>query len=220
MEIDPFDLADPVDVLAKVPKSFSTDIKAEKWSVRRDALQELLNVVKVPKIVPADFAELVRTLVSIINKDKFVLNAGLAADCIAALASGLRKDFSYGSVVFTPMLEKFKEKKANVVSSLQAALDAVAPTMPFDKMAEESLAAANNKNPSVKEETLKFLARFLASVPAAKLTKPILKSICPGLIEHLADSAAGVRDAATAVLGVIVKVCKGRRDLYQHTLTH
>lgn len=50
----------------------------------------------------------------------------LAAKCIGQLATGLRKKFTqYSSMILTPLLEKFKEKKTNVVTALREAVDAV-----------------------------------------------------------------------------------------------
>ena len=50
----------------------------------------------------------------------------LAAKCIGLLATGLRKKFTqYSSMITAPLLEKFKEKKANVVAALREAVDAV-----------------------------------------------------------------------------------------------
>ena len=50
----------------------------------------------------------------------------LAGNVITGLANGLRKKFSsYASVCVSGIFEKFKEKKANVVSSLREAVDAV-----------------------------------------------------------------------------------------------
>ena len=37
--VDAYELADAVNGLSKVPKSFASDLEASKWSVRRDALQ-------------------------------------------------------------------------------------------------------------------------------------------------------------------------------------
>ena len=62
----------------------------------------------------------------IISKDANVMVVALAAKCLGLLATGLRKKFSqYSSMIIAPILEKFKEKKANVVSALREAIDAV-----------------------------------------------------------------------------------------------
>lgn len=50
----------------------------------------------------------------------------LAAKCIGLLATGLRKKFmQYSPMITSPILEKFKEKKANAVAALREAIDAV-----------------------------------------------------------------------------------------------
>ena len=50
----------------------------------------------------------------------------LAAKCVGLLATGLRKKFSqYAALIALPILEKFKEKKTNVVAALREAIDAV-----------------------------------------------------------------------------------------------
>ena len=64
--------------------------------------------------------------IQIITKDANVIVVALAAKCIGQLATGLRKKFTqYSSMIITPLLEKFKEKKTNVVTALRETVDAV-----------------------------------------------------------------------------------------------
>ena len=64
--------------------------------------------------------------IQIITKDANVMVVALAAKCIGQLATGLRKKFAqYSTMIITPLLEKFKEKKTNVVTALREAVDAV-----------------------------------------------------------------------------------------------
>jgi cytoskeleton-associated protein 5 len=61
-----------------------------------------------------------------ITKDSNVVVVALAGKCVAGLATGLRTKFApYASSVVSAILEKFKEKKQNVVTSLREAIDAV-----------------------------------------------------------------------------------------------
>jgi cytoskeleton-associated protein 5 len=53
-----------------------------------------LKLFESPKIAPGDFGDMVRILKKVVNNDSNVMNVALAAKCIAALASGLRKAFS------------------------------------------------------------------------------------------------------------------------------
>lgn len=65
-------------------------------------------------------------LLQIISKDANVIVVALAAKCVGLLATGLRKKFSqYAALITLPVLEKFKEKKTNVVAALREAIDAV-----------------------------------------------------------------------------------------------
>lgn len=51
---------------------------------------------------------------------------GIAAKCMAMLANGLKKRFeTYASACIPGLLEKFKEKKQNVVLPLRDAVDAI-----------------------------------------------------------------------------------------------
>ena len=48
--MDPYDFAEPVDVLSALGKSFWDGLAAEKWSERRDALQQLKVLVGCPQM--------------------------------------------------------------------------------------------------------------------------------------------------------------------------
>lgn len=63
-EIDPWDMLDPVDVLAKLPGNFMESIDSKKWVDRRDALQSLLALcTENPRLCPkANYGEYVALL--------------------------------------------------------------------------------------------------------------------------------------------------------------
>lgn len=43
--MDEFDYLDEVDVIAKIPPAFHENVASKKWGERRDALQELLDLL-------------------------------------------------------------------------------------------------------------------------------------------------------------------------------
>lgn len=68
----------------------------------------------------------------VITKDSNVMVVALAGNVVTGLAKGLRKGFqSYSSFILAGILEKFKEKKLNVVNSLRDAADAVYLTVSY-----------------------------------------------------------------------------------------
>ena len=122
---DPFEFAEPVDVLSKLPEEFYANLSSTKWKERKElALEPLLTLVKVPRMQPGNYDELLRALAGRMT-DANVVCVALAANCIEAVALGLRAEFAkYKTIVVTPMLARTKEKKASVLDAIGAALDA------------------------------------------------------------------------------------------------
>lgn len=61
-QIDPYELLDPVNILAKLPADFYDKCEAKKWQERKEALEALEELCKNPKLENGDYGELVRTL--------------------------------------------------------------------------------------------------------------------------------------------------------------
>ena len=105
------------------------------------------------------------------------------------------------------VLEKFKEKKVNVVAALQEAADALCTTLGVETIQEDTLATLKHKTPSVVTETAKLLARCFAKCPGALVTnKKMVKGYVGALVEKLGHADANVRDGASEALGVLMKV--------------
>ena len=128
----------------------------------------------------------------------------LAANVVKGLAVGLRKGFTqYATVVIGSLLAKFKEKKQNVVVALREAADAVYLTVrvplylqyapfvhcclsfqtSFGAIEEDVKGCLVDKNPSVKSETILFLARCFQQCTPAMMPKAMLKAFCPPLVQ-------------------------------------
>ncbi|KAG5681403.1 hypothetical protein PVAND_010841 [Polypedilum vanderplanki] len=206
-EIDPMDLIDPVEILSKLPKDFYEKLEAKKWTERKEALEALEPLVSNPKIENGDFGDLVRALKKVITKDTNVVLVALGGKCLALLAKGLSKKFQPYAVVCTSgILEKFKEKKANVVTALREAIDAIYPSTNLEAIQEDVLAALANKNPSIKTETSLFLARSFTKTQPSVLNKKLLKVYVSALLKNLSESDPAVRDAAAEALGTAMKL--------------
>jgi cytoskeleton-associated protein 5 len=128
-------LADPVDILSQLPKDFYERIEAKKWQERKEALEIVEKLVKTPKLQNGDYADLVRTLKKVIEKDSNVVVVALAGRCLAGLATGLKKKFHpYSAACVSSLLEKFKERKQNVVTAIKEAIDAIYLTVSVWKL--------------------------------------------------------------------------------------
>lgn len=205
--IDPLSLIDPVDILSKLPKDFYDKLEDKKWQIRKESLECLEALLANPKLQSGDYHELIKNLKKILSKDSNVVLVAMAGKCIAGLARGLGKVFlPFAPLCFSAILEKFKEKKANVVTALREAADAIYAHWTFEPMLEDLLEALNNKNPSVKSETTQFLARSFAKTQPAVFTKKLLKPLTLALLKTLSESDPAVRDGSAEALGTLAKL--------------
>lgn len=204
-EMDAFDLAEPQDVLKKIPGNFSEQLASSKWKDRKEAVDALYQAADVPRIKDGDFNEVVRGLAKCM-KDANVAVVTQAALCIDVLAKGLRKAFGkYRPVITQPILDRLKEKKASVADALGAALDGVFMSTSLSECLEDITNYLSNKNPQVKEGTMKFLIRCLRTtrdVPA----KPEIAAICESGKKLLGESSPALRDGGAEILGTVMKI--------------
>ncbi|XP_064115377.1 cytoskeleton-associated protein 5-like isoform X2 [Macrobrachium nipponense] len=206
-EIDVYDLMVPVDILSQLPKDFYEKIEAKKWQERKEAVDLLLPLTQNPRLETGDYHELMKVLKKIIGKDTNVMIVAQAGLCVAGLAKGLKKKFTPFALSLTEtVLEKFKEKKTNVVSALREAIDAIYQTTSLESIQETVCAALNNKNPQVKAETAGFLGRAFCYCTPTVLTKKLLKAFTTDLLKTLNESDANVREQSAVALGTALKV--------------
>lgn len=204
-EIDAFDLAEPQEVLSKVPGNFHEQLASSKWKERKEAVDALYVVVNVPRVKDGDYGEIVRGLAKCM-KDANIAVVTQAAQCIEALAKGLRKAFGkYRSIVTGPIMERLKEKKASVADALGAALDQVFLATSLSELLEEILEFLKHKNPQVKEGTMKFLVRCLKTTREAP-AKPEVASIAESAKKLLSESSEVLRSGGAEILGTVMKI--------------
>ncbi|KAF4972038.1 hypothetical protein FSARC_1306 [Fusarium sarcochroum] len=204
-EVDAFDLAEPQDVSKKIPPNFSDMLASSKWKDRKEAVDGLHQALNVPRIKETDFNEVCRGLAKCM-KDANVAVVTQAALCIEALAKGLRKAFAkYRATVMQPIMDRLKEKKVTVADALGAALDAAFASTNLTECLEDITAYLSNKNPQVKEGTMKFLIRCLRTTRDVP-TKPEQASICESGTKLLSESSPALRDGGAEILGTVMKI--------------
>uniref|UniRef100_A0A0E0C9H3 Protein MOR1 n=2 Tax=Oryza TaxID=4527 RepID=A0A0E0C9H3_9ORYZ len=208
MEIDEYDLVDPVDILTPLEKSgFWDGVKATKWSERRDAVAELTKLASTKKIAPGDFHEICRTLKKLITDVNLAVSVE-ATQAIGNLAKGLRTHFSGNSRVLLPvLLEKLKEKKPTMTEALSQTLQAMHKSgcITLLDVIEDVRVAVKNKVPLVRSLTLNWVAFCIETSNKATVLK-LHKEYVPICMECLNDGTPEVRDASFSVLTAIAKM--------------
>jgi cytoskeleton-associated protein 5 len=134
--IDPRSLLDPVNVLSKFPDNLDEQLSSTKWKERLEVLEECNKVLSQPtnaKISDSNidaYGSLVSTLGTKCKSDANVNVVIEAAKVIEGLATGLGKPFGrFRSTIMPGVIERLKERKANVVDALGQTLDAVFTTV-------------------------------------------------------------------------------------------
>jgi cytoskeleton-associated protein 5 len=204
-ELDTFSLAEPVDISKKIPPNFTDLLASSKWKDRKEAVDGLYDALNVPRIKETDFGEVNRGLAKCM-KDANVAVVTQAALCIELLAKGIRQSYGkYRSIVMQPIMDRLKEKKASVSDALGAALDAVFAATSLSECLEDITTYLGNKNPQVKEGTMKFLIRCLCTTRDVP-SKPEISSICESGKKLLAESSPVLRDGGAEILGTVMKI--------------
>lgn len=213
-EVEAFDLAEPVDVIKKMPSDFHEKLASPKWKDRKDTLDEFYEVANTERIQDGHYDEVIQGLAKSM-KDANVAVVTVAANCITVLAKGLRKSFAkYRSRILAPILERLKEKKQSVAEALGQALDAVFLSTGLSECLEDILEFLKHKNPQVKSETLGFLIRCLKTTREAP-SKPEVKSIADAATKLLTESTEATRVAGAEALGTLMKIM-GERQMQQY----
>ncbi|KAI5348677.1 hypothetical protein L3X38_001564 [Prunus dulcis] len=214
LEIDEYELVDPVDILTPLEKSgFWDGVKATKWSERKEAVAELTKLASTKRIAPGDFTEICRTLKKLIA-DVNIAVAVEAIQAIGNLAKGLRTHFSGSSRFLLPgLLEKLKEKKPTLSEALTQTLQAMhtAGCLNLVDIVEDIKTAVKNKVPLVRSLTLNWVTFCIETSNKAVVLK-LHKDYVPIFMECLQDGTPEVRDAAFSALAAIAKLV-GMRPL-------
>lgn len=204
-EIDAFALAEPVDVLSKIPKEFNENMASSKWKDRKETLDALFAAANTDRIKDGHYDDVIAALAKSM-KDANIAVVTVAANCIEVLAKGLRKSFAkYRGRIMGPVMEKLKEKKQSVADALGSALDAVFASTGLSECLEDILEYLKHKNPQVKAETLKFLIRCLKTTREAP-SKPETKLIAEAATKLLTESTEATRSGGAEVLGTLMKI--------------
>ncbi|KAL9135733.1 MAG: hypothetical protein Q9175_003057, partial [Cornicularia normoerica] len=213
-EVEAFDLAEPVDVIKKMPSDFHEKLASAKWKDRKDTLDEFYEVANTERIQDGRYDEVIQGLAKSM-KDANVAVVTVAANCITVLAKGLRSSFAkYRSRILAPIMERLKEKKQSVAEALGQALDAVFLSTGLSECLEDILEFLKHKNPQVKSETLGFLIRCLKTTREAP-SKPEVKSIADAATKLLTESTEATRSAGAETLGTLMKIM-GERQMQQY----
>ncbi|KAJ2143939.1 hypothetical protein GGH15_000794 [Coemansia sp. RSA 562] len=207
--MDPWDLADAVDITKKLPDEYYELIGSKKWKERKEVIEALFEALK--KSIRLQMNPGTGDVIQELGKkiaDTNIIVATLAIQCLEKLASGLRQPFApYVQSTLPALVEKSKERKQTVVDAIRATTDAYFAAAGCDMTAigDHYFTGATHKNPQVRAESHHFLRRCLAVIPT-RPGKGDIKRYADQLKAGLEDGDAGVREASAECLGTLSKL--------------
>lgn len=211
-ELDPFDLVDPIDVLTKIPSTFSQKLSSPKWQERKEALEELNNILKTaPKMADGDYSDLVRSLTKPL-KDANIQVVQLTANSIECLSKGLRSEFrKYQNLVLSLMIDRTKEKKPLVSQALFDAMFSIFQYSSLLDILDDTILGMKHITPQIKISSMKYLQRCLAVTKYPPKASQVDQIMEIG-VKLLSDSQEPIRQASTELIGTLMKI-SGEREL-------
>lgn len=211
---DPLEFVEPVEVLSKLPNDFESRVASAKWKDRVEVIEEVQSVLeKAPKLIESDdYAPLVRVFAKNM-RDANIQVVQLAATCANHVAKGLQKNWlKYQSIILGLVIERTKEKKPAVANALDSFLDTMFAISGLSgPILEEAVAGMKLKVPQNKIACASFLQRCLANTTKAPKSTEIDLIMNTG-VKLLSDSQEPIRQAATELIGTLMKIT-GEREL-------
>lgn len=203
---DEFETAIPVNILERLPANFTDFVESAKWKERKEVLDALLPLVKVPRLEEGRYGELVGVLVKRVA-DVNILVAITAANCLEGMARGLRAAFaSYRGDVIPALLDRCKEKKGNVVQAMKEALKATLYSInSISDILSDISPLLQQKNPQIRQEALTFAAMVMNAKTSRPCQRKDLKDLADLIASGLDHADSAVRDAAAEAMAALLK---------------
>ncbi|KAJ2888463.1 hypothetical protein FB639_000626 [Coemansia asiatica] len=208
-EIDPWEMADPVDITKKLPDDYYTFVTSSKWKERKEVIESLHETLK--KSIRLQMSPGTGDIIQEMGRkigDTNIIVATLAIQCLGLFASGLRQVFSpFVQSTLPALIEKSKERKQTVVEAIRETEDAyfLATGCDLTAFGDHYFTGATHKNPQTRAETNHMLRRCLAVTPT-RPAKGDVKRYTDQLKSGLDDGDAGVRESAAECLGTLSKL--------------
>lgn len=200
-----YDFEDPVDVLSQLPTDLSTRLRESVWKERVEVLEEISGFFKAPKIQDEDYSYFISLMVGCL-RDVNLQVVTLACGILLDLAKGLKANFhKYSSTLVSPLLERTKERKKTVLGALIEVLDTCFKYSSFHDIVDPTVEYMVHISPHVKVESMQYLVRCLKETKVLP-TNDEIERMMASAIKLLQDSQVTVRNAASEVIGTLMKL--------------
>lgn len=222
VQIDTFSMLPEETILDKLPKEFHERITSSKWKDRVEVLEEfwdnVLSQTRKLKSSSQNYSNLLGIYGHIIQKDANIQAVALAAQSVELICDklktpGFSKD--YVSLVFTPLLDRTKEKKPSVIEAIRKTLltickyyDPLAPNGRNEDMFKEILEHMKHKTPQIRMECTQLFNSSMKSERDgySTLQRYLKDEVLPIVVHIVNDTQPAIRTIGFECFAIIIKI--------------
>ncbi|EJS42780.1 stu2p [Saccharomyces arboricola H-6] len=234
IQIDTFSMLPEETVLDKLPKEFQERITSSKWKDRVEVLEEfwdnVLSQTKKLKSSSQNYSNLLGIYGHIIQKDANIQAVALAAQSVELICDklkipGFSKD--YVSLVFTPLLDRTKEKKPSVIEAIRKALltickyyDPLASNGRNEDMLKDILEHMKHKTPQIRMECTQLFNSSMKEERGAysTLQRYLKDEVVPIVVHIVNDTQPAIRTVGFECFAILIKIFG--MNTFMKTLEH
>ncbi|KAI6191233.1 Cytoskeleton-associated protein 5 [Aphelenchoides bicaudatus] len=199
------------DLSPHLNEAFYTNLHSTKWSERKDAIQDLINIAeKNQTFSPNDpeFQKLIGELSRILNKDNNINVAACAAQMLAKIAIGAPNVFKHAaSSVILICLTRMKDVKPVIKNACSECLDASYSATTFSDVLDPIKSGLAITAPNSKIQSCEFFTRIMLKIdfPTAKSAAPATKEVVDQICKLAMGSDPNCRDASMRSLAAFMR---------------
>jgi hypothetical protein len=194
-----------------ISEDFKKNLNVEKWSDRKDKLQELIDIMEKHSVLQLGDQTcqwLIDYLSEILSKDPNINVASISAQALAKIASDAPKVFKRRALtVILNCFIRMRDTKPIIQSACDKCLDSAYSTTTFASILKPIKRGLSLTAPSSKIHTCEFFTRIMLKVDAITAKEEIsgLKELVTQLCEMALIGDAACREAATRSLSAFMR---------------
>lgn len=153
---------EPIDITQKFNNAWCDRLLSQqKWSDKKQMLDELLKSVNVPKLAAVKYDHIEQLLKRLLNDSNLTISL-TAMKIYGLMARGLRKKFKETARSISPLLlQKLSDKKSQVVEEVYRTFDMLYYSISLEEISDQIQDALGDNNQRSKLNILGLIERYL-----------------------------------------------------------
>ncbi|XP_022647392.1 protein mini spindles-like isoform X2 [Varroa destructor] len=199
-------LVDPIDIFKKIPNLMK--LLADKTELKgvlptlKDTLEQ--NPALLPNL---NYDELIKVLLNIaVNEAKFMLSVDSCKSLTQLALKVPNCIASHSSKAIPELVKRAGFRQKALVDACNKAVDAMVPTVKFDKFLDLVAELVEDKKPDIVMEAGELIARSVPRCPENERPKKLPVALVNALGKAFACSKPEARDAAMKAAGALLKL--------------